>query len=327
LKLTRLAGIALWTALAAAGDCAARANRHVPPRLRVRSPDLSRPLHERQPGSATPHDEVSRAVFRRINADRAAAGAAPVEWDEGAARVARRFCEAQIRERTRGHFLTDGVPPYARTALAGLFGVQAENSTMWLTTAREFQKSIVDLALDAHADMMGERPPEDGHRHTILDPDATHVGVGWAAEAGSFRMAQEFLTRRLEDLTLTRVAEAPATIRIEGKVASSYRLEFVTFAHEPSPRALTKSEANARTSYGYPPPRLAYVEEGRSSLHVVGAETEDRVRLTKSGEFSFRFTPTLAGLWTILVYTRDGRTEPRPGGLAVLWMEEGGAAP
>ena len=27
---------------------------------------------------------------------------------------------------------------------------------------------------------MEEKPPADGHRRTILDPEATHVGVGYA---------------------------------------------------------------------------------------------------------------------------------------------------
>ncbi len=213
---------------------------------------MTRPLRETYPEPSRPRDPVDAAVFARINADRQAAGRAPVAWDEGAARVARAFCQAQVHERTRGHFLTDGIPPYARTALAGVFGVQAENSTAWLSSAREFQKSMTELALGAHTQMMEEKPPADGHRKAILDPDATHVGVGWAQESGSFRMAQEFMTRRMSEMALTRVAQAPATILVEGKVASPYRVEFVTLAHEPAPRHLTKSEANARTSYGYP---------------------------------------------------------------------------
>lgn len=329
MKVTRLLRAAVWTAASVVGAwaCAAATKPREPAGLRVRAPDLARPLAEIHPGPAQPQDAVARAVFERINADRAAAGVPSVEWDEGAARVARAFCEAQIRERTRGHYLTDGLSPYARTGLAGLFGVQAENSTTWTTTAHEFQKSMVDLASSSHADMMGERPPADGHRRTILDPDATHVGVGWAQASGNFRMAQEFMTRRLAELTLTSVSQTPNTILVEGRVASPDRLEFVTLAREPAPRALTKAEANARTSYRYPDPQLAYVPEGRKSLRVIGAETEDRLHVHGAGAFSFRFTPNLPGLWTLLFYTSDGRKEPRPGGLAVVWMEPARSAP
>jgi uncharacterized protein YkwD len=312
-------------AAAAAGACTTASPPREPAALRLRAPDLTRPLRDTDPEPSRPQDPVEAAVFDQINADRRAAGRAAVAWDEGAARAARAFCKAQVHERTRGHFLTDGIPPYARTALAGVFGVQAENATAWLSSTREFQKSLIELALGSHADMMAERPPADGHRKAILDPDATHVGVGWAQEAGSFRMAQEFLTRRLSTMTLSLAAQAPVTIRVEGKAAFPYRIEFVTFALEQAPARLTKSEANARASYVYPEPRLAYVPEGRKSLRVVGAETDDRLQLQAGGGFSFRFTPPRAGLWTILVYTSEAQNEPRPGGLAVLWMEPAGA--
>jgi len=287
----------------------------------VRAPILRPPLRETYPSDARPEDPVQAAVFARINADRAAAGAPPVAWDERAARVAAAFCVAQVRERTQGHVLTDGSPPYARTGLAGIFGLQSENSSTWLTSARSFDRSAVDLALSAHADMLAEKPPADGHRQTILDPEATHVGVGWAQEHGSFRMAQEFLTRRLAYLTLSSPEENGSIVLLEGKALDSQRLEFVTLAQEPAPHALTKAEANARTSYRYPAPRLAYVPEGRKSLRVVGVETQDRVRVGAGGEFSFRFAPPLPGLWTILFYTAPARGAPRPGGLAVLWVE------
>jgi hypothetical protein len=139
-------------------------------------------------------------------------------------------------------------------------------------------------------------------------------------------MAQEFMTRRLEQLALTSVADVPITILFEGKALAPERLEFVTLAREPAPRALTKADANSRTSYAYPVPRLAYVQQGKKSLRIQGAETEDRLRGGGAGEFSFRFTPPMPGLWTILFYTAKGRQEPRPGGLAVLWIEPGGSA-
>jgi hypothetical protein len=199
--------------------------------------------------------------------------------------------------------------------------MQFENSTMWKTTASSFDEPVEKLALEGHGEMLGEKPPYDGHRRTILDPDATHVGVGYASERGNFRMAQEFLTRRLAELTLQLVSDDPNTIRFKGRPLSPYRLAFVTFAREPSPRSLTKAEANARANYAYPQAGLAYVAEGNTQLHVVGAVTEDRVRIEPNGDFSFRFTPGKPGLWTIVFYTSSGREKPSPGGLAAVWIE------
>lgn len=330
MKVTRLLSSALCAAAGLVAACAPAPRPGAPTsaHLRIRAPDLGRPLRETLPAPDAPREPVARAVFERINLDRAQAGLSPVAWDEGAAAVARTFCEAQIREHTRGHFLMDGIPPYARTALAGLFGVQAENSTTWLSMSPEFQKSSVELALAGEADMLAEKPPADGHRRTILDPHATHVGVGWSLSRGSFRMAQEFLTRRLAQLTLSAAAQDPATILFEGRVAAPYRIEFVTFSREPVPTGLTQSEASARTSYAYPKPRLAFTPEGRKSLRVVGAETDDRLRVNGvyggGGGFAFPFTPPQPGLWTVLLYTSAGREEPRPGGLAVVWVEPAG---
>ena len=289
----------------------------------LRAPDL--PLTEALPGSARPNDPVKSAVFDRINADRAGAGLPPVAWDEPAARVADRFCAEQIREGTRGHFLTDGVPPYARTAFAGIFGFQAENAVAWVSSGQEFRETSVELALAGQAEMMAEVPPEDGHRRTILDPHATHVGVGWAEEGGRFRMAQEFLTRRLGQLTLERVAQDPSTILFRGRPAPPYRVDFVTFASEESPEPLTREEANARARYAYPPPGLAFTPEGYKSMQILGTLTEDRLRLEPNGAFSFRFTPRERGLWTVTFHTSIGRERAVPGGLAVLWVDRIGA--
>ena len=326
MKVTRLLRTAAWAAAAAATTAIActvgASGVRETVGLSVRDPDLIRPLREvvPEPRNGEPRDSVERAVFERINADRRAAGLAAVAWDEGAAQAGRRFCAAQVRERTHGHFLMDGIPPYARTALAGLFGVGSENSATWLTSGKEFQIGMRELGLKAHADMMDEVPPDDGHRRTILDPTATHVGVGWAQQSGSFRMAEEFMTRRIAEMTLTLVAEAPATILVEGRILSTYAFEFVTIANEPSPHPLSRDEADARKSYSYPDPQIAYVAEGRKALHVVGADTQDRVAV-RGAAFAFRFTPARPGLWTILVYTSEGRQEPRPGASAVIWME------
>jgi uncharacterized protein YkwD len=322
MKVTRV----IVAAAAAAAACAAASPKREPAALVVRAPDLAHPVTEPYPGASRPKDPVKTAVLERINADRKEAGLSPVAWDEAAARVADAFCAAQVREGTTGHFLEDGLPPYARTGLAGIFGMEAENVTTWKTTGATFSKSTRDLALSGHKDMMSETPPQDGHRRTILDPDATHVGVGWAQERGNFRMDQEFLTRRLAELTLQKVADLPNTILFKGRTLAPYRLDFVTLALEPAPRPLTKSQASSRTSYTYPVPRLGYVPEGKKSLRIVGTETEDRIRVGAAGDFTFRFTPPLSGLWTILFYTNDGKGEARPGGLAVLWVAPGEAA-
>ena len=302
--------LAVWS-------CAAVPPAATATKLVVHAPKL--PTVEKFPPASSPKDPVQKGVFDRINADRAAAGLAPVAWDEAAAKVAEGYCTAQIAEGTRGHFLTDGVPPYARTSFAGISGMGSENAVAWITSSPSFSESPLTLALAGHSDMMREEPPNDGHRKAILDPEATHVGVGYAIKGGSFRMAQEFLTRRLAELDLRSEA---GTILVRGRTMSGYSLQFVTIAREDSPHKLGKEEARSRTSYTYPDAKYSLVAEGRRSMRVVGTETDDRIHVGGTGDFLFRFSPTQAGLWTMIFYVAEAREKPRPGGLAVFWMTE-----
>ncbi len=232
------------------------------------------------------------------------------------------FCARQVREATRGHFLMDGIPPYARTAFAGVFGAQSENSVSWVTSGRSFSDPLVKLALTGHEDMMAEKPPGDGHRRTILDPEATHVGVGYAVEGGRFQMAQEFLTRGLERLSIARVETSPPILRFDGKPLAKARLQFVTIARENPPAPLTREEATARTSYSYPHPTLAYAPEGGAMIRVSGTDTRSRIRVGHKADFTFTFAPDRPGLYTLVFYTADRVSEPaRPGASATIWIE------
>ena len=289
------------------------------PRIAVPAPD--HPMTESYPSSFLPTETVRLAIYEQINLDRSRAGLPAVAWDEDAARVANAFCSAQVAERTRSHFLRDGVPPYARSGLAGVFGYQAENVASWSTTASVFSDTPLELALSAHRAMVNEKPPNDGHRRSILDPEATHVGVGWAMTGGRFQMAEEFSTRWLARLTLRSEAR-PALLRASGAARSPMTLKFVTLAREPLPAPLSAAQADSRRTYRYPAPNLAYVPEGNKWQQVVGVRTEDRLRIGNDREFSFSFAPRQRGLFTLVFWVaKSGDDLPRPGGSATIRVE------
>jgi uncharacterized protein YkwD len=320
--MTLMEGLALF-AFCAAGACVGRTSpdfADLP--LTIVAPRLDRPLEETMPPvDARPLDPVKRAVLDRINRDRVEAGLGQVLWDEGASRVADAFCASQIRESTSGHFLTDGLPPYARTSFAGVFGMQFENSVTWRTTAESFDNTVTNLALEGHAGMLAEDPPNDGHRRTILDAHATHVGVGYAIARGNFRMAQEFLTRHLAWLRLDRLPSRPVLL-VRGASIPATRLMFVTLGWEPPPARLTPEEASRRTSYSYPAAVQAFVGEGNVALKVSGTVTRDRIRFSGPNEFSFRLTSDRPGLWTIVFHTMAPRNaRPTQGGAFSVWFD------
>jgi uncharacterized protein YkwD len=325
-QTARLTPAILLLAAACAGNGAVEP---AAPPLTIVAPRLDAPLFEEFPPSgALPEDPVKAAVFERINRDRLAEGLPPVLWDEAASRVADAFCRNQIRENTTGHFLTDGVAPYARTALAGVFGMQYENSVTWKTTGSSFQDAAKDLALSGHEEMLAEKPPYDGHRRTILDPNATHVGVGYDIRGGEFRMAQEFLTRHLAWMRIERVTPRSATVIVSGKPLDGRRLFFVTVGWEPPPSPLTREAASRRMSYSYPTPVEAFVKEGIVDMRIVGAVTSDRIRFKRDGSFELRFTPGRPGLWTLVFQTTPVREQQSSSGaVAVLWVDRPPPAP
>ena len=324
----KLARAALAVTVLLAGCALPRAGAADPPEqgsptLKVRLPDLSSPVVDVYPKpDAAPSDPLKAQILARINRNRAAAGLNPVAWDEGASRVGDAFCRQQVREMTNGHFLRDGVPPYARTAFSGVFGAHSENSVSWITTATSFSESPTELAILGHDGMMAERPPSDGHRRTILDPEATHVGVGWALGQGRFQMAEEFLARTLERLSLSQRDPSRLVLQLDGRVNQNLRLEFVTISHEASPAPMTREQASGRTTYSYPSATLAYVAEGTSGIRVSGVDTQPKIRLHSNREFAFTFAPDRPGLYTLLFYTASSASVPaRPGGSVTVWVE------
>jgi len=316
-------GLTLWIANGlwlAAGLFGASTSDSKP--LMLRAPASFREWREDWPRASAPADPIKRAVFQNINEDRLNAGLSPVAWDEAVSRVADEFCTRQIAEQTRCHFLMDGIPPYARTGFAGIFGKGAENSVSWRTSASSFSEPTVELALSGHQEMMSEEPPADGHRRTILNPEVTHVGVGYAIDCGRFQMAQEFLTRGLQRLGFQVTKEGRPSALFEGQPRARRFLRFVTIAWEASPRSITREEANSRVTYSYPKPFLAYTPEGEIHLQVADMETRDQLRLKRDGSFSFTFSPPQPGLYTFVVYTSSQEAiEPRPSASATLWFE------
>lgn len=208
-------------------------------------------------------DEVRQTVrarlLERINQDRAGHGLRPVELDETASFLADRYCERQIDEGTRGHFTTDGLPPYMRYSFARLEGHVIENAAAWSSRAVFHPSLVPDLALRSHAEMLAEVPPHDGHRRAILDPWATHVGIGVAWEEGEVRFAELFVRRYLEWIRPQQSVESGQTVTFEARwTGPAHAIEAVTVHYEPFPYRLSRERANLIDSYALPPEAVRF---------------------------------------------------------------------
>jgi uncharacterized protein YkwD len=271
-----------------------------------------------------PRDEtrltLRHDVLRLINRDRASHNLPPVELDVQVSALADAYCTAQIRNRTTGHFTTDGLAPYMRYSFGGGNDGVSENAAAWSAPYAFSNHALVDMARRSQQTMMAERAPNDGHRRTILDPHATHVGIGLAWEGGEFRMAQEFIRRYVDwKRPLPRSASLYEPVTGWGKPRAGFRVEAITVHHEPVPESMPAHVANALSTYRLPDKRRDYLPRLKSyvrrqhdgSFHLVREEYSDGRNgdFTVTDDGTFHFTVPFrdgAGVYTVVVWvTRD----------------------
>ncbi len=200
--------------------------------------------------------EAKARLFELLNRERRSAGVAPVAYDLLGASVGDAFCLDSATARSSGHWDTAGRPPYLRWALAGGVDYHAENfSALTRTGSIVEEREVSRLLLEAHEQMMAERPPDDGHRRTVVDPDWTHVGIGAAVAGGEFRMVEEF-SRRVALWVEVPRAPVPAgsTAPYAVKLPSGWSLVSLEVGFERAPSPLSREEIRRRGSYSYPLP-------------------------------------------------------------------------
>lgn len=241
-------------------------------------------------------------VLKLINRDRALYNLPPVQLDIPASAIGDDYCRAQIRNRTTGHFTTDGRPPYMRYSLAGGDDGVSENAAAWSANYRFNDRALYEMARRSQDAMMAEAPPHDGHKRTILDPHATHVGIGLAWDKGEFRLVHEFIRRYVEwTRPLPRQARLTETVRGSGRPLPGAQVEAVTVHHEPAPEVMPAHVANAIDTYSLPEKRKEYLPRRRGDL-VVGED----------GRFTFAVPFTEGpGVYTVVVWVKkEGARQP-----------------
>lgn len=264
-------------------------------------------------------------ILRLINGDRATYSLPPVQLEPEVSALADVYCRVQIANRTTGHFTTDGQTPYMRYSFAGGNDGVSENAAAWSASYAFSDRAVYEMARRSQETMMAERAPHDGHRRTILDPYATHVGIGVAWEKGEFRVAQEFIRRYVDwSRPLPRGASWTEPVTGVGRPRDGYRVEAISVHHEPIPEAVPAQVANALTSYRLPGKRRDYLPRLKSyvrrqpdgTFHFIREEYSDG----RNGDFAvgkdgaFHFTVPFhdgAGIYTVVVWvTRDGDRTP-----------------
>jgi uncharacterized protein YkwD len=257
-------------------------------------------------------------LVRMINHDRAKFGLKPVQLDAHASAIADAYCQTQIRNKTTGHFTIDGEAPYMRYSFAGGNDGVSENAAAWSANYGFGDRALYDMMRRSEAAMMGEVAPHDGHRRTILDPNATHVGIGLAWERGEFRLTQEFIRRYVEwTHPLPRTADVSQPVLCSGRAVPGYVVEAITVHHEALPQPMGAVTANAIATYRLPDTRRQYLPrlKGRFTQRIGGGIREVReeysdgsrgdFQVAPDGKFAFAVPlPDGPGVYTVVVWVR-----------------------
>jgi uncharacterized protein YkwD len=251
-----------------------------------------------------------------INRDRVTHGLRPLQIDPLAAAVAQRFSERQLADQTIGHFTLDGVPPYMRYSFAGGNDGMSENSVAW-SASYEFTDSMIpDLISRSHATMMSQQPPRDGHRKALLEPFATHAGIGMAWKGGEFRLTEIFVRRNIRwTREIPRVAQLSDRIVVSGQLREGFSVRAATVYFEPFPRPLQRHVVNALEDYALPKDRRDFpVEDARTQSPFVriagGDPAPGRLHLKGSTSFSFGVPFDRGpGVYTVAVWLSAAGTD------------------
>ncbi|MCC6129007.1 MAG: hypothetical protein IT186_03690 [Acidobacteria bacterium] len=260
-----------------------------------------------------PHAQAKAALLRQINWERRANGAPELLYDPRGARVGDEFCLDSIANRTAGHWDLAGRAPYLRWALLGGVDYHAQNFASRSESPGPLKASMEKLLLDSHALFMAEKPPNDGHRKTVLDPSWTHVGIGAAAEGGELRMTEEYSRQELEWIELpARPLASGETATFAGKLPPGWNLLAVDICYERPPQPMTRARIAALNAYGYPP-TVRKLRAKLSTGQRYGEGGTGDIDVSPAGIFRVSFVPGFGrGHYYILTYAGPGNIFGRP---------------
>jgi len=254
--------------------------------------------------------EVRANILGMINEEREVEKLQPVALDDLATEVATKHAWDLIKGGFIGHWGRDGLKPYHRYSFAGGTDATAENVSSADSVG---STKVPDLKQDTaylHLRLYQEKPPNDGHRHTILSPEHTHVGIGIVVHELRLRLVELFVSRYVDVKPVVREAKPGATVAFAGKIRGNYRFNNIEVHYEPMPEPPDPEWLKTPRSYALPkeirqlrpklPSPLIYLDGTVGVVQVDGKNFSAPVKLYKS-------TP---GIYTIVTWIKESFERP-----------------
>ena len=218
-------------------------------------------------------------ILEMINEERAVEKVPPVAFDELATEVATRHAWDMIRGEFTSHWGRDGLKPYQRYSFAGGTDATAENVSAADNTWSMKEQDLKQDTAYLHLRLYQEKPPNDGHRKTVLAPQHTHVGLGIVVHELRLRLVELFVSRYVEVKPTVREAKPGASVSFAGKLPRGYELNHVEVCYESLPEPPDLEWLRAPRSYGLPmesrmlrpkvPPPLVYADGQKGVIDML----------------------------------------------------------
>jgi uncharacterized protein YkwD len=249
-------------------------------------------------------------LLQMVNEERAVEKVPAVAMDELATRVATKHATEMAMQEFASHWGRDGLKPYHRYSFAGGTDATEENVSAADNTWSNNMDLLKQDTSYLHVRLYQEKPPNDGHRKTILAPQHTHVGFGIAVEKLRLRLVELFVARYVEVKEVPRVAKPKSVVDFNGKLLKrNHSLNHVEVFYEPLPKPPKLSWLNQPRSYQLPD-HLKVLRPKVMPPYMYTDRTRGDVDVDLNGNFSVPVTlfQDKPGIYTLVAWLKPNRS-------------------
>ena len=258
---------------------------------------------------------IRHQLLEQVNRERAAARLSALKLDGLASDVAQLHAIEMAQNNFLSHWGLDGRKPYHRYAYAGGTEATAENDAAADYSAPFASDDFADAPIRMHKAMYAEVAPNDGHRQTILTPQHTHVGFGFAAHDLHVRLCEVYVSRYVSIDPYPTVKPPLSRFLFSGHVLDSrYSIEGVDVFYEAPPSPPRRSWLEVPRPYSLPEnPTTLYVKLPANKVYDDG--TTGTIETPRPGSFRvpIELSRKQPGVYTLVVWvSRNESSNPFP---------------
>ena len=246
-------------------------------------------------------------LLRMVNEERSQAGLGTLELDDLACKVATDHAVDMSKGEFLSHWGSDGRKPYHRYSFAGGTDAVQENASAADNIQSPAPTGVLKDLHDMHLSMLNEKPPNDGHRRTILFPVHTHVGFGIALQGFHLRLAELYVAKYVRVDPIPQRVKPKQSVLFSGRLLNpENELAGVDVYYEPLPTPPQIEWLRVARSYGMPDERESFQPRLPAGLLYTDG-TKGEIEMLAGRNFRVRIPLSrIPGINTIMVWLSKG---------------------